>query len=114
MISSHLSTIKMSHNIDHFKKTSQVVGRPETTSHNIADDLVKEGPPLNLEEPPRDASHSIEHNLENKHRTARQSYTDRRLEETAGSIGKKYHRHPHDIADDPRLDIDQVGRQSGV
>ncbi|TIA92723.1 hypothetical protein E3P99_00475 [Wallemia hederae] len=97
-----------------FKKTSQTIGKPATTDHNIADDLIKQGPPLNLENPPRDASHSLEHDLANKGQASGHRHTDARMEDALAREGKKYHKHPHDIAADPRIDSDQLGRQNNV
>ncbi|TIA91863.1 hypothetical protein E3P81_01764 [Wallemia ichthyophaga] len=97
-----------------FKKTSQVVSKPATTEHNMADDLIKQGPPLNETRAPRDAMHSLEHDLANKGQAAGHRHTDARMEDALGRDGKKYHKHPHDIAADPRLDSDQLGRQNNV
>ncbi|TIB13710.1 hypothetical protein E3P90_01502 [Wallemia ichthyophaga] len=99
---------------EQIKKTSQVVSKPATTEHNMADDLIKQGPPLNETRAPRDAMHSLEHDLANKGQAAGHRHTDARMEDALGRDGKKYHKHPHDIAADPRLDSDQLGRQNNV
>ncbi|GAA95630.1 uncharacterized protein L969DRAFT_92759 [Mixia osmundae IAM 14324] len=48
-----------------FKKTSVVVGKPETTDHNIADDYVND-PPKNVENAHHDEQDGQQHDLQNK------------------------------------------------
>ena len=99
-------------------QTSQEVhssGQNKPTGHNIADDYIKRDYGSdNLNNTPRDAQNTIQHDLENKHQVSNKAFNDTRLEAEQEFKGKKYHIPPHVQANDPRLDPSQLNRQNNV